>query len=124
MDPSIRKLLTNEVVNAQLKIINEDLQPPNLHNKEFFIGFGQLCMDIGYQLKRNLDVKEMMLSGKQLTKRNTDEFELLWEKKERIVQNAARNKCLNIRLDLWDMNGLSVLGMNGSHWKNDFCKPP
>ena len=77
LEPSIRKLLTTEVVKSQLEIINTDLQPPNLQNKASFIDFGQLCMDIGYQLKRNLDMKELMLCGKQLTERNKVEFDLL-----------------------------------------------
>ena len=81
-------------------------------------------MEIGCKLGKNVDVKELMLSGRQVGRRNIDEFKKIEERMKPLVLRAAQNKCLNIQLDLWDKHGLSVLGMNGSYWENSFDKPP
>ena len=100
LDTSVRKLLEEEMAIAQLKIINQDLQPPSLFKKPSFIEFGQLCMEIGYQIKQNVDIKELLLIPGQATRRNNKEFEGIWNKRKELVVNAARNKSLNIQLDL------------------------
>ena len=96
----LRKLLSEEFALAQLKIINADLQPPNLFKKSSFIAFGQLCMDIGYQTEKNVKVGDLLLGPTQVTRRNNKEYEGLYKKQKELVSKGARNKSLNIQLAL------------------------
>ena len=34
LDPSVRRLISEEIILTQLDIVNKDLQPPNLLNKD------------------------------------------------------------------------------------------
>ena len=72
-------------------------------------------MDIGFQLKMNVNVRQLMLSGKQTTERNNKEFAVIFEEFKSKVLKGARNKCLNIQLDLQDKHNHTVMGMNGSY---------
>ena len=96
----LRKLLSEEFALAQLKIINEDLQPPNLFKKSSFIAFGQLCMDIGYQIEKNVKVEDLLLGPTQVTRRNNKEYEEIYKIEKELVSKGAKNKSLNIQLDL------------------------
>ena len=57
-------------------------------------------MDIGYQLKKNVDLGELMLTGKQVTERNIDEFNVIYETQKKNLRKAAENKSLNLQIDL------------------------
>ena len=100
LEPSVRKLLTNEIVTAQIDLVSKGLQPPSIHNIDSFREFGQLCIDIGYQLKKNVDLGELMLSGKQVTERNIDEFKVIYTTQKKNLLRAAENKSLSFQIDL------------------------
>ena len=124
IEKQVAKLMKSEIQTAQLKLINECLLCPSFQEKTSFVEILQLFTSLGARTKINFDVRDFLLSRKQLTRQNIKEYGEIFARKKRIIQHAARNKCLNLQADLWDKHGVSVLGVNGSHWENDFDSPP
>ena len=75
-----------------------------LPGKSSFIEILQLFTALGARTKINFNVRDFLLSRKQLTRQNIKEYDEIFERKRQIIQHAARNKCLNIQADLWDMH--------------------
>ena len=124
IDSEVLKLIKKEVLTKQLRLINEGLECPSMQDKDSFIDLLQLFLSIGATTKQNIDVRDLFLSSKNLTVRNIKEYKELLKQKEPIIHAAAKNKCLNIQGDLWDKHGVSVLGINGTYWRNEFQNPP
>ena len=59
-----------------------------------------MFLTIGATTKQNIDVRDLLLSSKNLTVRNINEYKDLFKQKRPIVQAAAKNKCVNIQGDL------------------------
>ena len=124
INKDVVKVLKKSIHDAQILLMNEGLQPPELQGKPSFRGLCQLLVDAAAQTKMNFDVDDFLLKPHQLIEVNKKEYRQIFDKKKPSIKLAARRKSLNFQIDLWDKHGVSMLGLNGSYWANHFEHPP
>ena len=86
--------------SAQLRLVNEGLQPLELHNKESFLDLCQLLVSTAANSQINFNVRDFLLSGHRLSEKNVEEYVTLFKAKKPSVQLAAKRKSLNFQIDL------------------------
>ena len=115
MDRDVVKVLRTSIHDAQLRVINEGLQQMELHNKKSFRDLCQLLVSAAVQTGTNFNVDDFLLKPHRLAEINQEQFKMIFQTMKPLAKRAAKRKCLNFQVDLWDKHSVSMLGLSGSY---------